>query len=135
VLLSYCLSSPVQYKPGALGVSNYFTYVVENNGRGSSHIHALNGSGASPRLLADIASYPLLRAAIETQLVASLPLESHLIGIALKVLRVSARRGVAAAVPTDEAESAHADLCTRMNKHTHQHSATCLKTAKSRTEL
>jgi len=40
-----------------------------------------------------------------------------------------------AAVPTDEAESAHADLCTRMNKHTHQHSATCLKTAKSRTEL
>ena len=43
------------------------------------------------------------------------------VGIALKVLRVSARRDVAAAVPTDEAESAHADLCTRMNKHTHQH--------------
>ena len=25
------------HKPGALGVSNHFTYVVENNGRGSSH--------------------------------------------------------------------------------------------------
>ena len=115
-------------------MSNHFTYVVENNGRGSSHVHALNGAGASPRLLADIASYPRLRdralAAIETQLVASLPLEYHLVGIALKVLRVSARRDVAAAVPTDEAESAHADLCTRMNKHTHQHCATCLKTAK-----
>ena len=48
-------------KPGALCVSNHFTYVVENNGRGSSHIHALNGAGASPRLLADIASYPRLR--------------------------------------------------------------------------
>jgi len=69
-----------------------------------------------------------------TQLVASLPLEYHLVGIALKVLRVSARRDVAAAVPTDEAEPAHADLCTRMNKHTHQHCATCLKKAKGRTE-
>jgi len=78
------------HKPGALGVSNHFTYVAENNGRGSSHIHALNGTGASPRLLADIASYPRLRdrklAAIEMQLVASLPLECHLVGIALKVL-------------------------------------------------
>jgi len=115
-------------------VSNHFTYVAENNGRGSSHIHALNGAGASPRLLADIASYPRLRdralAAIETQLVASLPLEYHLVGIALKVLRVSARYDVASAVPTDEAKSAHADLCSRMNKHTHQHCITCLKTAK-----
>ena len=72
------------HKPGALGVSSHFTYVVENNGRRSSHIHALNGAGASPRLLADIASYPRLRdralAAIETQLVASLPLEYHLVG-------------------------------------------------------
>ena len=68
------------------------------------------------------------------QLAASLPLERHLVGIALKVLRVSARRDVAAAVPTDEAESAHADLCTRMNKHTHQQCATCLKTAKGRTK-
>ena len=78
-------------------MSNHFTYVVENNGRGSSHIHALNGAGASPRLLAGIANYPRLRdralAAIETELVASLPLEYHLVGIALKVLRVSARRG------------------------------------------
>ena len=119
-------------------MSNHFTYVVENDGRGSSHTHALNGTGASPRLLADIASFPRLRdralAAIETQLVASLPLEYHLVVIALKVLRVSARRDVAAAVPTDEAESAHADLCTRMNKHTHQHRATCLKTAKGRTK-
>ena len=54
------------------------------------------------------------------------------IGIALKVLRVPARRDVAAAVPTDEAESAHADLCTRMNKYTHQHCATWLKTAKGK---
>jgi len=73
------------HKPGALGLSSHFTYVVENNGRGSSHIHALHGAGASPRLLADIASYPQLRdralAAIETQLVASLPL---LVGIALR---------------------------------------------------
>jgi len=46
------------HKPVALGVSNHFTYVAENNGRGSSQIHALNGAGASPRLLADIASYP-----------------------------------------------------------------------------
>ena len=114
-------------------MSDHFSYVVENNGRGSSHIHALNGSGASPRLLADIASYPLLRAAIETQLVASLPLDHQLVGIALKVLRVSARRDVAAAVLTDEAESAHADLFTRMKNHTHQHCATCLKTAKGRT--
>ena len=110
-------------------MSNHFTYVAENNGRGSSHIHALNGAGASPRLLADIASYPRLRdralAAIETQLVASLPLEYHLVGIALKVLRVSARRDVAAAVPTDEAESAHADLCTRMNKRTLCRRRTC----------
>jgi len=109
-------------------VSNHFTYVAENNGRGSSHIHALNGAGASPRLLADIANYPRLRdralTAIETQLVASLLLECHLVGIALKVLRVSARRDVATAVPTDEAESAHADLCKRMNKHIHQHSVT-----------
>jgi len=83
------------HKPGALSVSNHFTHVVENNGRGSSHIHALNGAGASPRLLANIANYLRLRdralAAIETQLVASLPLEYHLVGIALKVLRVSAR--------------------------------------------
>jgi len=52
----------------------------------------------------DIAKYPRLRdralAAIETQLVASLPLGYHLVGIALKVLRVSARRDVAAAVPS-----------------------------------
>jgi len=72
------------HKPGALGMSSHLTYVVENNGLGSSHIHALNGAGASPRLLADIASYPRLRdralAAIETQLVASLPLEYHLVG-------------------------------------------------------
>jgi len=92
----------------------------------------------SPRLLADIANYPRLRdwalAAIETQLVACLPLEYHLVGIILKVLRVSARHDVAAAVPTDEAESAHADLCTRMNKHKHQHCETCLKTAKGRTK-
>jgi len=73
-------------------------------------------------------------AAIETQLAASLPQEYHLVGIALKVLRVSARRDVAEAVPTDEAESAHADLCTQMNKHTHQHCATCLKTAKGRSK-
>ena len=118
-------------------MSSHFTSVVVNNGRGSSHIHALNGASASPRLLADIASYPRLRdralAAIETQLVASLPLEYHLVGTALKVLRVSARRDVTAAVPTDEAESTHADLCTQMNKHTHQHCVTCLKTAKGRT--
>ena len=44
------------HKPGALGVSNHFTSVVVNNGRGSSHIHALNGASASPRLLADVAS-------------------------------------------------------------------------------
>jgi len=96
------------------------------------------GAGASPRLLADIANYPRLRdralTAIETKLVASLPLEYHLVGIALKVPRVSARRDVAAAVPTDEAESEHADLSTRMNKHTHQHCVTCLKTAKGRTK-
>jgi len=126
------------HKPGAPGVSNNFTYVVENNGRGSSHIHALNGARASPRLLADIANYPRLRdralAAIETHLVASLPLEYHLVGIALRVLRLPARRDVAAAVPTDEAESAHADLCTRMNKHAHKHCETCLKTAKGRTK-
>jgi len=82
------------HKPGALGVSNHFTYVVENNGHGSSHIHALNGAGASPRLLADIANYPRLRdralAAIETQLVAGLPLEYHLVGIALKAKGVGA---------------------------------------------
>jgi len=109
---------------------------LKTTGVGSSHIHALNGAGASPRLLADIASYPRLRdralAVIETKLVASLPLECHLVGIALKVLRVSARRDVAAAVPT--AESAHADLFTQMNKHTHHHCATCLKTAKGRTK-
>jgi len=44
------------HKPGALGVSIHFTYVVENNGRGSSHIHALYSAGANPRLLPDIAS-------------------------------------------------------------------------------
>ena len=119
-------------------MSNHFTYVAENNGRGSSHIHALNGARASPRLLADIVNYLRHRdralAAIETQLAASLPQEYHLVGIALKVLRVSARRDVAEAVPTDEAESAHADLCTQMNKHTHQHCATCLKTAKGRSK-
>jgi len=98
------------HKPGALGVSNHFTYVVENKRRESSHIHALNGAGVS------------------------LPLEYHLVGIALNVLRVSARRDVAAAVPTDEAESAHAGLCMRMNKLTHQHFAACLKTAKGRTK-
>ena len=79
-------------------MSNHFTFVVENNGHASNHIHALNGAGARSRLLADIASYPRLRdralAAIETQL------EYHLVGIALKVLRVSARRDVAAAVPS-----------------------------------
>jgi len=69
-----------------------------------------------------------------TQLVASLPLEYHLVGIALKVLRVPPRRDVAAAVTTDEAEPAHSDICTRMNKRTHQHCATCLKTAKGRTK-
>jgi len=111
------------------------TSLEPNNGRGSSHIHALYGAGASPRLLADIASYPRIRdralAAIETQLVTSLPLEFHLVGIALKVLRMSARRDVAAAVPTDEQARRH---CTRMNKHTHQHCATFLMTAKGRTK-
>ena len=104
-------------------MSNHFTYVVKiNRRRYRSHIHALNDVGAGPRLLADIANYPRLRdralTAIETQLVASPPLECHLAGIALKVIRVSARRDVAAAMPTDEAESAHAGLCTRMNKRT-----------------
>jgi len=49
------------HKPRVLGVSNHFTCVVENNGRGSRHIRALYGAGASPRLLADIANYPRLR--------------------------------------------------------------------------
>ena len=39
-----------------------------------------------------------------------------------------------ACLPTDEAASAHAGLCTRMNKHTHKNCVTCLKTAKGRTE-
>ena len=51
------------------------------------------------------------------------------------IIRGSAHRSAnGVAMPTDEAESAHAGLCTRMNKHTHRHCATCLKTAKGRTE-
>ena len=80
-------------KKGVIGVMKNASAVWENNKRGSSHQHAQGRNGATPRVIADVASHPRARASliggIDTQFETESPLEYHAADIARKVLKVT----------------------------------------------
>ena len=74
----------------------------ENNKRASQHEHGQLQGGLAPALLSDIAHEPVLRDAacdaLNTHLVAELPIEYHFVSVAQFVLKVAARRDAAVGV-------------------------------------
>lgn len=139
--------------------------VKETNKRGSLHVHGQHHGGALPALIADVASDAELRAEVimglDDQFCAELPLEYHAMQIALKVLRVGARRDAAFSVPLPpedlrqrpRANASAAALATHRrrlmeewwpefrhhalmvvaNRHVHEHCGTCLHGKRGKT--
>ena len=107
--------------------------VLETNNRNALHSHAQITGGLAPQLVADAAEFvelrPILVEAVESQFEAELPLEYHAAFLAQKELRLPSRRDAAAITPNfkdRDAYNHHANI-TVMNRHTHQHQATCTK--------
>ena len=88
---------------GIWGVCSSNHDVKETNDRASLHIHGQAHGGATPALVADLASDPelcdLMMKAIDTQVSGELPLEYHAAGLAQERLRVAKRRDAAYCLP------------------------------------
>ena len=117
---------------GLFGMCVHYNFVKENNKRAAQHVHSQLHGGASPALLADVAHDASLLAeicrALDTQVVADLPLEYHAVGVAQKVLRSPLRRDAAYPAPdraTDPAAFLHHARHVATNRHIHSHQMTC----------
>lgn len=93
---------------GTYGVPVCYRYVKECNKRGAAHIHGQYHGGLTPALISDLAEDPELRElaleALDTQITAEMPLESHLVDIARQTLRIGVRRDAAANIPRPDAD-------------------------------
>ncbi|CAK0898089.1 unnamed protein product, partial [Prorocentrum cordatum] len=121
---------------GIFGTPWAWHFVTETNGRKSFHFHAGVIAGASPTLLADVAGYPRLEAAVHAALdsmyTAHVPADLHAIDVARRTLRIPAERQTffqTTDTPTPEAvREFHIDAAiTALTTGLHSHAATCHK--------
>ena len=95
-------------EPGVIGKLLHQLFVKECNKRKTQHAHGQAYGGLTPQLIADACSHPALiqmaMDALDSQLMAQLPLEFHAVAFALERLKVGKRKDpahpVAAPLPT-----------------------------------
>ena len=116
----------------AVGRNGQSDGVKECNDRGAIHLHTQTRGSLGPRMVADIAHDPELRAAstaaLDTMITAEAPLEVHMLDMALKLLKIPRRRDRTFDVPPGgtSAFDAHANSVIG-NKNMHEHMKTCTK--------
>ena len=143
-----------EHRKGIFGMCTLNRDVKECNKRAAMHEHGHAHGGLSPALLGDIAAHDGLRQqaldALDSQVRGELPLEYHALRVLQDILKVRSRRDAAFDIPTPDAEATFAntsewDTYLRrewwprlehhahvvvMNRHTHEHQATCASAGK-----
>jgi hypothetical protein len=97
-------------EPGVIGKLLHQLFVKECNKRKSQHAHGQAYGGLTPQLIADACSHPALQQmamdALDSQLMAQLPLEFHAVAFALERLKVGKRKDpahpIAAPLPSSD---------------------------------